>query len=117
MHVIATHTNADFDAIASMLGAWYLYPDARPVLPPTLNRNVRDFITLYENMLPFYHQNELGRSRITRLTLVDTQQIPYNLKHLAEPLALHIIDHHHDLHHSPPIEATVSLADLSLIHI
>jgi tRNA nucleotidyltransferase (CCA-adding enzyme) len=111
MHVIATHTNADFDAIASMLGAWYLYPEARPVLPPTLNRNVRDFITLYESMLPFYHMNELGRTSIARLTLVDTQQIPYNIKHLAAELSLHIIDHHHDVHQPTNAEAVVSMAD------
>ena len=44
MHVIVTHSNADFDAIASMLAARILYPDAVPVLPPMLNRNVRDFV-------------------------------------------------------------------------
>ncbi|GAB4424371.1 MAG: CBS domain-containing protein [Anaerolineae bacterium] len=111
MHVIATHANADFDSVASLLGAWYLYPDALPVLPPTINRNVRDFITLYENMLPFVHQHDLGRRTITRLTLVDTMQIPYNLHHLAPELALHIIDHHADIHHPPPAGAIVSLAD------
>jgi tRNA nucleotidyltransferase (CCA-adding enzyme) len=111
MHVIATHTNADFDAVASLLGAWYLYPDARPVLPPTLNRNVRDFVTLYENMLPFTHMNELGRTMITRLTLVDTQQIPYNIRNLAEPLSLHIIDHHYDVNQPTPPDVVVSMAD------
>ncbi len=111
MHVIATHANADFDSVASLLGAWYLYPDAWPVLPPTVNRNVRDFVTLYENMLPFVHQHDLGRQPVTRLTLVDTMQIPYNLHHLADDLALHIIDHHADIHHQPPPGAIVSLAD------
>ena len=111
MHVIATHTNADFDSVASLLGAWYLYPDAKPMLPPTVNRNVRDFITLYENMLPFVYQHDLGRQTITRLTLVDTMQIPYNLHHLSENLSLHVIDHHADLHHPPPPGAILSLAD------
>ncbi len=111
MHVIATHTNADFDAIASLLGAWHLYPDALPVLPPTINRNVRDFITLYENHLPFLHATELGRELITRLTLVDTQQVPYNLKNLAPDAVLHIIDHHHDLHQQPVTGAIMSLSD------
>ncbi len=101
MHIITTHTNADFDAVASMLGAWYLYPDAKPVLPVTLNRNVRDFIILYENTLPFIHQTDLGRAVITRLTLVDTQQIPSGLKNLAPDVKLHIIDHHYDAHQSP----------------
>lgn len=111
MHIIATHTNADFDAIASLLGAWHLYPDALPVLPPTINRNVRDFITLYQNHLPFLHITELSREPITRLTLVDTQQIPYNLKNLTPDVKLHIIDHHHDLHQQPVSNAIMSLSD------
>ncbi len=53
MHIIMTHPNADFDAVASLLGAWYLYPEAAPILPNTLNRNVRDFVTLYESKFPF----------------------------------------------------------------
>ena len=59
MHIIATHSNADFDAVASLLGAWHLYPDAIPILPSTLNRNVRDFVTLYEDQLPFMQQGDL----------------------------------------------------------
>lgn len=110
MHVITTHTNADFDAIASLLGAWLLYPEAKPVLPATLNRNVRDFIILYENTLPFVHHTELGRSTITRLTLVDTQQIPYNLKNIAGDVKMHIIDHH-ELQQQPTPGAVVSLTE------
>lgn len=110
MHVITTHTNADFDAIASLLGAWLLYPEAKPVLPATLNRNVRDFIILYENTFPFIRHTELGRATVTRLTLVDTQQIPYNLKNIAGDVKLHIIDHH-ELQQPPAPGALVSLTD------
>ncbi len=109
MHIIVTHSNADFDAVASLLGAWHLYPDAAPVLPPTLNRNVRDFVTLYRNKLPFLHQNELDRSPIDRLTVVDTQHIP-DLKKLKPDAPLHIIDHH-ELHEPSPPGATLSLTD------
>jgi len=109
MHVIATHTNADFDAVASLLGAWHLYPEAVPLLPPTLNRNVRDFVTLYGNMLPFLHQHELGRNPINRLTLVDTQHLP-DLKKLPAGASIHIIDHH-EVHTPPPPEAMLSLTE------
>ena len=109
MHIIVTHSNADFDAVASLLGAWRLYPDAVPVLPNTVNRNVRDFITLYESQLPFVHLHELERQSISRLTVVDTQQIPA-FKNIAADAQLHIIDHH-DLHPSLPPGATVSVAD------
>lgn len=109
MHVIFTHSNADFDAVASLLGAWHLYQKSVPVLPPTLNRNVRDFVTLYESKLPFIRYNDLSREPIDQLTLVDTQQIP-RLKNLDPKAKLQIIDHH-DLHQSLPPEATVSLAN------
>lgn len=109
MHVIVTHPNADFDAAASLLGAWHLYPEAVPLLPPTLNRNVRDFITLYQNKLPFVHQNELEREPVTRLTLVDTQNMP-SLKNLQPDADIHIIDHH-EPHRPPPPGITLSLTD------
>ncbi len=109
MHVIVTHPNADFDAVASLLGAWHLYPDALPVLPPTLNRNVRDFITLYQNMLPFLKQRELDRKPIDRLTVVDTQHIP-DLKKLKSDATIHIIDHH-DLHEPLAPGTILSLTD------
>jgi tRNA nucleotidyltransferase (CCA-adding enzyme) len=53
MHLIVTHDNADFDAIASLLGAAKLYPGAVPVIPRRINRNVRDFLHLYWDEFPF----------------------------------------------------------------
>ncbi len=110
MHVIVTHSNADFDAVASLLGAWRLYPDAIPILPNTVNRNVRDFVTLYESQLPFVRLSELHpRESITRVTIVDSQQVP-SLKNLKPEAAVVIIDHH-ELHQPPPPGATISLDD------
>ncbi len=43
MELITTHTNADFDAVASMLAAGKLYPgeDAPPPAVPTRTERVR----------------------------------------------------------------------------
>ena len=109
MHVIVTHPNADFDAVASLLGAWLLYPEAVPVLPSPLNRNVRDFVTLYESRLPFVRQHELAREPVDRMTVVDSQQLP-TMKGLVAQPQIHIIDHH-DLHEQPPEGAILSLTD------
>ena len=77
MEVILTHQNADFDAVASMLGAHKLYPQAVPVLPPTLHGTVREFITLYKNGLPFVAWNDFRpQEPVTRLILTDTQTYP-----------------------------------------
>jgi tRNA nucleotidyltransferase (CCA-adding enzyme) len=41
--VITTHINADFDALASLLAAQKLYPDARVVFPGSQEKNLRTF--------------------------------------------------------------------------
>jgi tRNA nucleotidyltransferase (CCA-adding enzyme) len=41
VELILSHQNADFDAVASMLGAYKLYPQATPVLPSRLHAGVR----------------------------------------------------------------------------
>ena len=43
MRIILTHEQADFDALASLLGAYLLDESAIPVLPRRMNRNVRAF--------------------------------------------------------------------------
>jgi tRNA nucleotidyltransferase (CCA-adding enzyme) len=109
MHIIVTHSNADFDAVASLLGAWRLYPEAVPVLPNAINRNVRNFITLYEGQLPFVRFSELERGPIERVTVVDTQQIP-SIKGLKPGAFVHIIDHH-EPHQPTPPGVVLSLTD------
>ncbi|MEM7345342.1 MAG: CBS domain-containing protein, partial [Chloroflexota bacterium] len=109
MHVIVTHPNADFDAVASLLAVWRLHPDALPLLPNTLNRNVRNFITLHENQLPFFHLSELPRKPIDHLTIVDSQQVP-DLKGLVKNPTVHIIDHH-DLHKSLNAQVIMTRVD------
>ena len=43
LSVITTHINADFDALASMLAAQKLYPDALVVFPGSQEKNLRNF--------------------------------------------------------------------------
>ena len=94
MRVILTHEHADFDAIASLLAAAKLDPSATPVLPRRINRNVRNFITLYWDVLPFVRLEDLPRRRrINRVTLVDTQGLASLRGMIKKPKVL-IIDHH-----------------------
>lgn len=92
MNVILTHNNADFDAAAALLAAHKLYPDAMPVLPRRLNRNVLEFITLYQNGLPFIRWEEFTATQVDTLILVDTQRIPEGRR--LESSQVLIIDHH-----------------------
>lgn len=93
MHIILTHEQADFDAIASLLGAYLIHEHAVPVLPRKMNRNVRAFMTLYGNELPFVEARDLSGEPIEMVTLVDTQSM-VSVKGMTDDTQVHVIDHH-----------------------
>jgi tRNA nucleotidyltransferase (CCA-adding enzyme) len=99
MEVITTHTNADFDSLASMLAAKKLYPNAVLVFPGSQERNLRDFFihsTLYA--LEVERIKNIDLQEVERLILVDTRQISRIGKFseiVFKPgLEIHIYDHH-----------------------
>jgi tRNA nucleotidyltransferase (CCA-adding enzyme) len=93
MRVILTHELADFDALASQLGAWLMDETALPVLPGRLNRNVRAFINLYGVELPFVQRQDLPRGQVEALTLVDTQSA-ISIKGTHAGTQVQVVDHH-----------------------
>ena len=101
MEVITTHINADFDAMASMIAAKKLYPEAVMVFPGSQERNLREFFvesTFY--VFDFAKIKDLDFDIIDRLILVDTRQagrIGRFGKLLADrDVDIHIYDHHPD---------------------
>ena len=92
-HLILTHEQADFDAIASLLAARILDPSAQAVLPRRLNRNVRAFLTLYGAGLPLLEHHDLQRRPVGCITLVDTQTPP-SVKGQSDETRFVVIDHH-----------------------
>jgi len=101
LELIITHENTDFDALAAELAAHKLYPEARPVVPRRPNRNVRDFLTLYWDELPFVQWEDIPRRAVVRLIMVDTQTAPMP-KRLRAKASVHIIDHHPLSRELPP---------------
>lgn len=93
MDVILTHEQADFDALAAMLGAYLLNGHALPVLPRRLNRNVHDFVLLYRSDLPFVEPRNLPAGHIHHVLLVDTQSAA-TIKGMSERTSYSVIDHH-----------------------
>ena len=73
MHLIITHEQADFDAIAALYAARLMDSEALAVLPRRINRNVRAFLTLYADSLHYISFGEIPKGEIDRITLVDTQ--------------------------------------------
>ncbi len=99
MDVITCHLNADFDAVASMMAAKKLYPDARLVFPGAQERSIREFFlgsTLYA--LRFDRIRSIDMSQVDRLILVDTksrERIGKFAGILDRPgLKIHVYDHH-----------------------
>lgn len=75
------------------MGAARLYPDAVAVLPRRPNRNLRRFLALYSDELPFRQAEDLPSETIDRVILVDTQRLP-PLRGLSADVPRCIIDHH-----------------------
>ena len=106
MQIILTHEQADFDALAAMLGAYLLYERATPTLPRRMNRNVRAFLTLYGAELPFVDPRDLPNQPVERVILVDTQAM-VSIRGVSAETQVDVIDHH-PLREGLPANWTVS---------
>jgi len=71
--LITSHTNADFDALASMVAASLLYPSAVMTLPGGMDRNVREYLSLHGEVIPLLPPQDVPLDRVKRLIVVETQ--------------------------------------------
>ncbi len=96
LSVILTHEYTDFDALASLLGAHLLYPQALPVLPRQMNRNVREFAHLFKGALPFIEPDDLPKHQhVDDAILVDTRSANW-VRGMDDATQVLVIDHHQD---------------------
>ncbi len=72
MQIITTHKGTDFDALASVVAAKIIYPDAVGVIPRNVNANVKAFLSLHKDVLNLYEVNEIDLDEVTSLIVVDT---------------------------------------------
>jgi tRNA nucleotidyltransferase (CCA-adding enzyme) len=99
MDVITTHLNADFDALASMIAAKKLYPEAHLVFPGSQERNLREFF-LKSSLVsfPFERLRDIDLTAVKRLILVDInikgRLGPFDEVAERDDVELHIYDHH-----------------------
>ncbi len=99
MQVVTTHQGTDFDALASMVAAGKLYPQARLFFPGTMNGNVRDFVALYRDALNVkdWRTGELSAAEL--LVITDTRQksrLGSPARVLDQVKEVHIFDHHEE---------------------
>ncbi len=96
--LIATHPQADFDGLASMVAARKLYPGAALVLAGGAQDSVTQFISDHD--LDLTRLRDVDLDQVTRVIMVDTQH-PRRLEPLralwTRPgVAVHVYDHHVD---------------------
>ncbi|MBI5560428.1 MAG: CBS domain-containing protein [Deltaproteobacteria bacterium] len=98
MEVITTHTNADFDTLASMVAAKKLYPGAHLVFPGSLEKGLSSALEVLKLPYTFERAKDIDLTGITRLILVDIRH-PARLGRFSEIISrkgldIHIYDHH-----------------------
>ncbi len=98
MDVIVTHTNGDFDGLASLVAAKKLYPKAKIVLPGSQERSVREFLNMVKSIVKVEAEKDTDFKNIDRLIIVDTR-VKNRIGKVAEflnrhNLKIHIYDHH-----------------------
>ena len=72
MKIITTHKGSDFDALASLVAATLIYPDAKPVLPTSINANLKAFLSIHKDLFDIYHPKDIPMQHVDTLIVVDT---------------------------------------------
>ncbi len=71
MQIVTTHKNTDFDALASVIAATLVYPGSIPVLPKSVNPNVKGFLSIHKDLFPVKTMDDIKLEAVTRLIVVD----------------------------------------------
>jgi nanoRNase/pAp phosphatase (c-di-AMP/oligoRNAs hydrolase) len=99
MKIVTTHKGTDFDALASLVAATLIYPDARPVIPGEVNQNLKPFLAIHKDVFGVLPPGEVNLDQVETLIVVDTHswaRLDPRLSVLKEKPDLEIIvwDHH-----------------------
>lgn len=104
MQIILSHNRADFNALASMVLAGYLYPEARMFLVGKPAPKVRDFIAAYKNKLNVFSDEDYKNESVSLVILTGVRE-PYHLGKFADLvnqpfISVHVYDNHKATHQS-----------------
>jgi tRNA nucleotidyltransferase (CCA-adding enzyme) len=110
--IITGHANADFDALAAMVAAGKLYPDAVLVAPTMLERQGSNlFADSIAYQFNLRRPKECDLSDVRLLVVVDTHQMS-RIDHVSAVLnnpglEIHVYDHHPDSDEDLPADVSV----------
>jgi len=113
MQIITTHIMADFDALACMVAAKKLYPQAHLVFPGSQEKKVRDYLKESPFALEFLSPSQIDPEEVELVIIVDTK-LKERIGDLAKIVELgrakvHIYDHHPA--HPQDIEGDLEVVD------
>jgi tRNA nucleotidyltransferase (CCA-adding enzyme) len=128
MEIAVTHDNADFDALAALVGARLLYPGALMVLGTSRgSAELSAFLAVHRHRFPTVSPGDVDPAGVRRVILVDVRRAG-RLKsygaltaHLGKDpsIDVHVFDHHpaapDDVHGSFEVVAPVGSATTLLV--
>lgn len=99
--IITCHNNADWDALSSVLGLSFLYPDATLIFPGSLDKPLVHFFNDgLENLFQFKPAKEIDPQSVRLIVIADTRQrsrLGHIEAFLKSPgVEVHAWDHHPD---------------------
>ena len=99
MKIILSHCYHDFDALASMVAAHRLWPDAVLIIEGNPSSAVQDFLALAKEQLPYSRLKDIEVEKVKKIILVDTYDLQRavgnkKLLHQLRNAELEIYDHH-----------------------
>ncbi len=113
MQIITAHIMADFDALACMVAAKKLYPQAHLVFPGSQEKKVRDYLKESPFALEVLPVSQIDPEEISLLVIVDTKlkERIGELRGIVEEgkAKIHIYDHHPS--HPKDIKGDVEVVD------
>ncbi len=97
MEIILTHKAPDADALASLLGAYLLFPNSLPLRPEGAPYP-KQLFSLFGDVLPLYFPEEIAWGKVEGVTLVDCSSLE-RVGNVGEEIRrrgipLTVIDHH-----------------------
>lgn len=75
MQIITSHVNTDFDALASMIAAKKLYPDAQLIISDKLENRVQRFLNIYRDVFDFVPSARIDWDSVTEMIIVDVASL------------------------------------------
>ena len=75
LQIILSHVNTDFDALASMVAAKKVYPDAQLVISDRQDDRVSRFLNIYRDTFDFVRDIHVDWSKVETIILVDVASL------------------------------------------